>query len=467
MKHLSTILLATVLPFCASGAAPLKPNLLLIIVDDLGYGQLSCYRHTQAVRTPQIDALARSGIRMTKGYSNDPMCAPTRQSLRSGRYFQRFSGEGGVGNATEGKDMIGQYFSSADYATACIGKSQLPRNPLEHGYGEFFGFMAGIHDYNEVRFSPDEYEMLKNLGNPRGKAAIPQGDEKLKEAISRLDLLTFKNWEESIPYLAQRYSPIFHNTTPVDKFKYLTIEFTDRAIDFIEHKRGKPWFLYLSYNAIHHPFEAPDKYLQARQARPGTEEAQLAQLDCVDDEIGRLLARMDQLDLRNNTLIVLVGDNGGVGNFKGTSWTLRGHKGNLYEGGIRVPFIASWPAVLPAGAVYDHPVIHMDLVPTLLGAAGIRKDVPFDGVNLLPYWLGERKESPHETLFWGRKARVAVRRGDWKLVQTGESESQGSELFNLADDPGETKNLISSEKQHAAKLRELARQWDKDIRSGR
>lgn len=414
-----------------------KPNIVLLVIDDLGYGQLSCYPHVQDVYTPNLDAIANAGVLMTQGYSNDPMCAPTRQSLRSGMYFQRSS----IG---EKKDAIGKYFSDEGYRTACIGKSQFSGNPVDLGFDEFFGFRAGLHDFYESRIPRrEEYMTLMQLV-PKMGVDVRWG-------------------KDGIIYNIQRYGPILYNKKPVENYEHLTVEFTNRAIDWVKKNHKDPFFLYLSYNAIHHPQQAPEEYLNKRdpEADENSPLAQLAQLDCLDTEIGRLMIALDQYGLRENTLIIVVSDNGGL-SYEGANWNLRGHKGRLWEGGIRVPFIASWPGVLPEGKIYEQPVIHMDIVPTILTAARLNVDIEkFDGKNLLPYWTGEKSGTPHETLFWGRADdRIAVRQGDWKLVKQPDSPL---ELYNIKNDISESENLIIAKPAISSRLLKEMSLWKEEM----
>jgi arylsulfatase A-like enzyme len=393
-----------------------QPNVVLIIADDLGYGEVSCYPQQQTVHTPNIDRLAQRGIRMTDGYSADPMCLASRAALLTGNYFQRFRS---MRKFSEDERLFGHYLKPAGYVSGCVGKwhncvpgTDLENGPLERGFDEFFGFLGGMRDY----FDPQK-------GFQTGKGWI--------------------------------YMPVYNGTQPVKEMKYLTDELTDRAVDFITRHKERPLFLYLAYNAKHTPRQAPERYMKRNQG-----DLNAAMIDAMDEGVGRVLDTLASLDVDENTLVFFIGDNGGS---PGPNWKLRGRKGQWFEGGIRVPFLVSWPKALPRGQVYSQPVMHIDVLPTVLAAAGV--EVPagrnVDGRNLLPYWQGKRQRPPHEVLFWGRGGRFAVRRGDWKLVRDSDVRKGEPEtaLYNLKEDPQEKLNLLEKEKQIAGELTALRKDW--------
>jgi len=402
-----------------------KPNVILIVADDLGYGQVSSYPHEEIYHTPNIDRLARGGVRMTDGYSAHPMCWPSRGALLTGRYYQRFL-RGVIVPPSE--KMIAQYLGEVGHVSACVGKwhntgsigqwdGQQLNHPRGWGFDEFFGFLGGMHDYWEA-----------DLGTH------------FKEGRNRPHTM-----------------PIYDGTKPVEKVKYLTEEFTDRAVDFIGRHKDRPFFLYLPYNAVHTPLQAPEKHMQRNNGNPYA-----AMVDSLDEGVGRVLDTLDASGLAENTLVIFVGDNGG---YRGKNWKLRGEKSQLFEGGIRVPFVASWPQGLPAGKVYAQPVMHIDVMPTILGAAGVAmpEDRAIDGANLLPHWRGEKMEPPHEVLYWGETnaGRLAVRRGDWKLIKESEDRQGEKELalYNLREDIEEQRDLLGEQKQIADELSSLFDGW--------
>jgi arylsulfatase A-like enzyme len=399
-----------------------KPNVVLIFADDLGYGEVSCYPQQQPIHTPNIDRLARSGILMSDGYSADGMCLPSRASLLTGRYHQRFRQ---ARNIPETEQMIGHYLKQAGYVTGCVGKwhntpaigkwdGNRLNHPLGRGFDEFYGFLGGMHDY---------------LDSDKG-------------------FQTGKGWI---------YMPVYAGAGPVEKAKYLTEEFTDRAVDFITRHKDRPFFLYLAYNAVHTPNQAPQKYLDRNNG-----DVHLAMIDTLDEGVGRVLDRLRKLGMYEDTLVLFIGDNGGS---VGPNWKLRGRKGTFFEGGIRVPFIASWPAVLPKGHLYSSPVMHIDVLPTILGACGVKvpDNSDIDGTNLIPYWLGKTPGPPHKALFWGRTdgSRYAVRRGEWKLVRESDTRQGEPEpgLYNLRADGQERHNLLQDNRKVADELLRLYGNW--------
>jgi len=420
----------------ASGAAraqegkPKPPNIVLIIADDLGYGEVSCYPSLKPVKTPNIDRIARDGVLLTQGYA-EPMCLPTRAALLTGRYWQ---GLANPRNIPTDVPMIPQFLKPAGYRAACIGKwhntgsvgewdGKRANTPLGRGFDEFFGFLGGMHDH----FQADR-------GYQTGRGWISM--------------------------------PVYDGTTPVPKTKYFTHEFTDRAVAFIERNQERPFFLYLSYNAVHTPVQAPEDLVKKHGG-----DAHRAMIDALDQGVGSVLDALERHGLAESSLVVFIGDNGGYR--KDANWKLRGRKGCTFEGGIRVPYLLRWPKGLPRGKTYDGLATQRDLLPTFVAAAGLElpADAELDGVSLLPYLRGEKEGSPHDVLFWGARngSRFAVRRGDWKLVR--DSESRKAEptlcLHNLAEDIGERRSLLATEKAVADELRKLYDQWSKKIAARR
>jgi arylsulfatase A-like enzyme len=409
-----------------------KPNVVLIFVDDMGCGQVSCYPQADdRFQTPNIDRIAETGIRATDGYSAHPMCWPSRASLLTGRYYQRFL-RGVV--VPDSETMIPAYLKTVGYATGCIGKwhntgsigewdGQEKNHPRGWGFDRFFGFLGGMHDY----WDPD-------LGTH-----FKQG----KNRPHRM--------------------PIYDDTARVEKVKYLTDEFTDRAVEFIERHHERPFFLYLSYNAIHTPFQAPQPLIKKHEG-----DVAAAMVASLDIGVGRVLNELTTRGLRDRTMVLFIGDNGG---YPGTNGELRASKSRLFEGGIRVPFLGAWPGRLPAGETYSQPVMHIDVMPTLLAAAGVEIPENVDGENLLPHWQGKRSDPPHQVLFWGDpgRDRFAVRRCDWKLVC--ESDQRQGEpvlgLYDLEEDVSEQHNVLEQQPHVAAELKGLRAQWSKDVSASR
>jgi arylsulfatase A-like enzyme len=411
-----------------------RPNVVVIVADDMGYGDIGAYGGRE-LSTPNLDALAAGSVRFTDAYVSGPYCSPTRAGLLTGRYPQRFGHEFNIGSLAVHREVglpvdqatLADRLKAAGYRTALIGKWHLGSAqrffPTRRGFDEFFGFLGGAHSY---------------------LAATPQ------------------------------VNPIFDGTERVPAIPYLTDALADRAVAFITRNASQPFFLYLAFNAVHVPMHATSGYL----ARfPGianeTRRTYAAMLSAMDDAIGRTLAALRAASLEENTLIFFFSDNGGpMGDqsWNGSSNTpLRGDKGDTWEGGIRVPFLMRWKGRLPEGKTESRPIIQLDVLPTALAAAGVppAPEWKLDGVNLLPYLTGTASGQPHEALYWRTGAAMAVRMGDWKLVKSYEGASSdepgrlslsGAALFNLARDIGETNDLAAAE---PAKLAELASAWQR------
>lgn len=421
--------LALLLQFRASAADSAKPNILLIVADDLGYGELTVQGYTKDIPTPQIDSIAHNGTRFTNGYVSGPYCSPTRAGLLTGRYQQRFGHEFNLGQAVNAGTPVGlslnektiaDRLKSAGYATGWFGKSHLgsepPFHPQQRGFDEFYGFLGGAHSY-----------VAKGTGT----------------------------------------NAILRGTEPVEEVGYATESFALETVKFIEKHKAEPWFVYLPFNAVHGPLETLAKYEDRFQAITDPKRRRFAALlSALDDGVGSVLAKLRELHLEENTLIIFHSDNGGpTPSITSGNGPLRGFKAQTWEGGIRVPFFAQWKGTLPAGKVDDRPVIQLDVLPTALAAAGVevKPEWKLDGVNLLPYLKGENAAAPHEALFWRFGQQLAVRRGSWKLVKaqagpgTGKASVEGAELYDLAVDIGETTNLAAT---NPDKVRELAGLWE-------
>ncbi len=400
-----------------------RPNMVLIVADDLGYADLGCQGATD-VRTPHIDTLAREGVRFTDGYVSCPVCSPTRAGLLTGRYQQRFGHEFNPGPANAAAVDFGlpltertlpEYLKAAGYTPGMVGKWHLGYQPAylpgRRGFDEFFGFAGGAHSYVDAR--------------------------------------------------ADGNNPILRGTTVVDEKEYLTDAFAREAVAFIDRHAREPFFLYLAFNAVHTPMQAPEKYLARFADIANTKRRTLAaMLSAMDDAVGAVLAKLREAGVADNTLIFFISDNGGPTQGNGSRNTpLSGFKGDLLEGGIRVPFIVHWKGRLEAGKVYREPVIALDILPTLVAAAGgsVPAEVKLDGVNLLPFLTGERQGSPHEALFWRQGRNMAVRRGNDKLLIRDGGPPQ---LFNLADDIGEQRDLAAEKPAKAQELSAALKKWN-------
>jgi len=401
-----------------------RPNLVVILSDDQGYADLgSNPHHRPEVATPHLDALAREGVRFTQAYVSGPVCSPTRAGLMLGRYQQRV-GVYTAGDGGRGFDPAIPIFPAllpADYASIAIGKwhlgldddyPALKWHPINRGFKETYNFMGrGGHDY------------FRSTG-------VKGGDD------------------ES--------APLYRGRERIGFQGYLTTRFSEEAVTFIGRHRTEPFFLYLAYNAVHAPAQAPAADLErVRRAYPGLSEARvilMAMLHHLDLGVGAVVAKLKAEGVWENTLLFYLTDNGGPRGMAADNTPLRGHKASLYEGGIRTPFLVSWPARFPGGRTIDTPVISLDLLPTALDAIGTAPPAgtTFDGKSLLPLLTGATTRH-HEVLHWssgGLNGEWAVRQGDWKLHALRDQR----ELIHLADDPAEARNIAA---QHPDKVRAL------------
>lgn len=409
-----------------------RPNFVVIVADDLGYRDLSCYGCLD-FQTPHIDQLAAHGIRCTAGYVSHPYCSPSRAGILSGRYQQTFGHEHNppyreddleIGIDAE-TDLLPDLLRAAGYQTGLIGKWHLgagpPFRPTRRGFDEFYGFLGGGHDY--FRF-------------------VPGG----------------KNYD----------SPLWRDGAPTDDpVTYLTDDLTAEAEAFLERHSHHPFCLMVMYNAPHSPDQVTDDYLARVADIPHPGRRRYAGLvQGVDEGVGRIVARLASLHLTERTLVIFLSDNGGRRDVSDNR-PLRGNKGWLHEGGIRVPFLFSWPGTLPRGTVVDQPISALDLLPTALAAAGVPAPEKCDGVDLSPLFRGDSHTPPHETMFWrvAGGAGFAVRAGDWKLVHDIGMDHPA--LYRLSSDPGEDLDLSQEYPERAAELSGRYRTWAATLESPR
>ena len=425
------VLLLILVPYVlppARAQSSQPPNIVLILVDDLGYGDLSSYGASD-LETPNIDALIASGMRFDQFYANSPVCSPTRASILSGRYPPMVGVPGVV--RTYARDNWG--YLSADavllpamlkrrgYHTGMVGKWHLglesPNKPHERGFDTFKGFLGDMMDdyYNHRRHGINYMRFNDTVLTPEGHAT---------------DL------------------------------------FTDWAIEYIESRTVSPapFFLYLAYNAPHTPIQPPQDWLDKVKAQhPEMDERRarlVALIEHMDDGIGRVLQSLKASGYGENTVVVFTSDNGGQLNAGASNGSLRDGKQSMYEGGLKVPTGISWPGKIEAGSSSDYVALTMDVFSTLVDIAGVPVNHFVEGRSFLPALMGEQQEWQDRALFFSRregnmrfagKTIEAVRLGDWKLLQNSPFEPQ--ELYNLANDPLETQNLVES---HPEKYRELA-----------
>lgn len=407
-------------------AGPARPNIIVIVSDDQGYADVGVHG-CKDIPTPNIDRLASEGVRFTNGYVSCPVCSPTRAGIMTGRYQQRFGHWFNPGPPAGQPTGIGlplsevtlaELLKQAGYATGMVGKWHLGReeqfHPMKRGFDQYFGFLHGSHSYLNAKADPN------NL--------------------------------------------ILAGTEPVDEKEYLTDAFGREAVKFIEQDHGKPFFLYLTFNAVHTPLDAIQKYLDRfPDISDPMRKKYAAMLSAMDDAIGGVLEALQKKGVDNNTLIFFVSDNGGpVGKNGSCNDPLAGAKSTLWEGGIRVPFFMRWPEQIKAGTVCDDPVISLDFLPTCVAAAGgtLPADRKIDGVDILPYVTGQKSGEPHECLFWATKDR-AMRKGHWKILKQDDGAFR---LYNLKDDIGEKTDLAEKKPEKVEEMKAFLAQWESELK---
>lgn len=430
------------------GRTTSPPNVVLILADDMGYGDLGCYGAPD-IRTPHIDRLASQGVRFTQFYSNGTECSPTRTALFSGQYQQRIGGLEcaiGVGNVGRYDDAIRladehqlglprhdnallPAFAQANYTTAMLGKWHLGYEPhftpLHHGFDEWFGVIGGNSDYFHYVEEDGFYALRENDRSVNAKGHVT-------------DLIT------------------------------------NRAVTFLtEHSPQKPFFLYLPFTAPHTPIQGPDDYapepVTREQWNKGTREGYIKMVEQLDTCVGRILATLAEHHDLANTIVIFKSDNGGTRYARNTPFS--GGKGTTWEGGIRVPCIVRWPGVIPANITNDQTAITMDLTRSLIRISAATSPVlPPDGIDILAQ-VTENKPAHARTLFWrgkrGDRIWRAVRDGDLKYLSLIRDESFEEHVFDLASDPSEADDLLAQRPQDAERLRILLATWEADVTSRR
>lgn len=424
MKN-TLVILSSFCLLAPSFAAEPKPNIIIFLADDLGYAGVGV-NGCKDIPTPQIDSLAKNGVRFTDGYATHCVCSPSRAGLMSGRYQHRFGFEHNSGPERFAAENFGlprteptlaERLKAAGYVTGMVGKWHIGfkegLRPHERGFDFHYGFLSGARTYMPGKADND---------------------------------------------------PLIRNGWPVtDEKEYLTDAFAREAVAFLDRSRDKPFFLYVAFNAVHSPMEATDQYTARFPNLAGTRRIHAGMVAAMDDAVGRVLVKVRALGQEENTLIFFYSDNGGpTPQTTASNEPLRGYKGQFYEGGIREPFLAQWKGRLPAGIVYREMVMGFDCHATALAAAGVPfpTDKPLDGVNLIPFFTGDKQERPHELLFWRAGAKHAARVGDWKLVQ---ERGGGAELFNLKDDISEKTDLAAKEPAKLKELQAAYAAWDKQM----
>ncbi|WP_298493879.1 sulfatase-like hydrolase/transferase [uncultured Algibacter sp.] len=410
-----------------------KPNIIFLFSDDAGYADFG-FQGSKVMITPNLDKLSDEGVRFTEGYVTDAVCGPSRAGLITGKYQQKFGyqeinvpGFMSENSKYLGDDMglpldqktIADYLKKLGYTNAMYGKWHLGNadrfHPLNRGFDEFYGFRGGARSYFR-------YENFEGV----------HADNKMER--------NFENFEEPNGYA--------------------TDVFADEAVSFIERNKNNPFFIYLAFNAVHTPMEATEEDLAKFPNLKGKRKEVAAMTLALDRACGRVLDKLKELGIDDNTIIVFSNDNGGPTDKNASlNLPLSGTKSNHLEGGLRVPFLMKWPREIKAGSIYNYPVSTFDLLPTFYAAAGgdtaDLEDI--DGVNLIPFVNGTNKARPHEDLFWKKEARAVYRNNDWKLIRYAD---RPAELYDLSNDFTEENDLALKYPERLKKMFKKLFEWE-------
>jgi arylsulfatase A-like enzyme len=409
--------------------APEKPNLVLIVADDLGYADLSMHGSKQ-IPTPHIDQLSEEGFHFTNAYVSSAVCSPSRAGIITGKNQVEFGYDNNTSNNRQpgfDPDYMGlpltettmaDKLKSLGYVTGLVGKWHLGEeahfHPLNRGFDEFWGYMGGAHDYF--------------VANPGGIG------------IER---------------------PIECNYKTPEPITYITDNKGDECVDFIRRHNKEPFFLFASFNAPHSPMQALEEDLQLfTQVEDELRRTYCAMVYRLDQNVGKLLTALQEEGLEPNTFVVFISDNGGPANDNGSiNAPLRGQKTTLLEGGIRVPFILKWPARLPAGKKIDELVTSLDICPTFIDAAGgtALKSDHYTGINLIPFLTGQSDKVPHKRLEWRFTVSAAIRDGEWKLIRLPDRLPM---LYHLTDDISELNDVALQNLDRTKKMLKELGEWD-------
>jgi arylsulfatase A-like enzyme len=402
-----------------------KPNIIVILIDDAGYADFG-FMGCKDLETPNIDKLAQSGVILTDAHVSATVCAPSRAGLISGKYQQRFgfeangTGDESVGDAGDiglSNDVVtmADVFKKDGYKTIALGKWHLGYSESDHpnkrGFDEFYGFETGSRSYFLLK-NPLKKQMLQ------------------------------------------------HNGERVEFEGYMTDVLGDQSVKYLEESKDTPFFMYLAYNAVHTPMEAKKEHLKKYKNHP--RQILAAMTWSLDENIGKLQAKLKELGLEDNTLIYFLSDNGGAANNSSSGGPLKGWKGNKFEGGHRVPFVVSWPSVIKSGQTFSGLSSSLDIFTTSMAAANIEKEDSFilDGVNLLPYLKGEKTGDPHDKLFWRKLEESGARIGEYKLIRL---ENYGYTMYNLENDLGETIDISKDEKETFENVLNELEAWETQL----
>ncbi|MFY0627078.1 MAG: sulfatase [Reichenbachiella sp.] len=410
-----------------------KPNIVFLFSDDAGYADFG-FQGSKEFKTPNLDKLASQGTKFTQAYVSAAVCGPSRAGLLTGKYQQRFGFEENnvpgymSKSGTIGDDMglpldqktMADFLKSRGYRTALIGKWHMGNadrfHPLKRGFDEFYGFRGGARSY---------FELDEKIQDDRPENKMERG---------------FENFEEPE--------------------KYATDAFSDEARAFLERNVDNPFFLMLSFNAVHTPMHAEEQDLKKFPKLSGKRQQLAAMTLALDRACGEVLEKLKELGLDKNTIVIYTNDNGGPSDANAAiNRPLSGSKANHLEGGIRVPFLMRWPGVTTANSTYSYPISTLDLLPTFCAAAGESVEVKdgLDGVDLKPFILKSKEGRPHETLYWKKENRGAIRDGDWKMLRFPD---RPAELYDLSKDVSELNDLASQNPKLVRKLYKKLFAWE-------
>lgn len=448
MKQLQVVCLLAAL----NVNAEVRPNVIVIMADDLGYADIGCYG-CKDIPTPHIDSLAEEGVRFSSGYVTWHMCGPSRAGFLTGRYQTTFGYYENVDQPLDPAqglpkiETIASLLQKQGYVTGGVGKWHMgttnDQHPNSMGFDDWFGFLGGGHMYY-----PDDHPSYKGRFTP------------IKRPASGRDI--------------QHTLPVIHNMEPVEWDQYLTRELTDAGIAFLAKNKANPFFLFMSYNAPHLDLEAPPETVakfpvESMTKVPGVKPADRsvygAMVYELDQGVGRLLAEVEKLGLRENTVVWFLSDNGGMARTSDNR-PLRGAKGSSFEGGLRVPMMARWPGKVPAGVVRNDPVTALDIGATTIAmAGGDPAESGLHGKDIRPYMTGKTDEAPHDVLCWhtarGPAPEGVIRAGDFKLIV---GKKGRVELYNLKHDLGEKTDMAASQPERVQEMLARWQEWEQGNR---
>ena len=418
-----------------------SPNLIIILADDLGYADVG-FNGCEDIPTPNIDAIADNGVKFTDGYVTYPVCGPSRAGLLTGRYQDRFGfttnptidpNNNKAGLPLE-EEMISEALQKANYNSAIIGKWHMGTHPIFHplrrGWDYFFGFLSGGHNYFPEKLTLNDFSEV--------------------------------NW--AYGWYSTR---IMENYNRIDINNYLTDELSDAAVRYIQRqsKEENRFMVYLSYNAPHTPLQATQKYLDRfPEIDNKKRKTYAAMVSAMDDGVGRVLSALKENNIEENTIVVFLSDNGGpIHKNASKNDPFRGKKGDLYEGGVRVPFAMQWKGNIKNGIIYDKPISSMDIMATICDLANVKTKNKLDGVNLIPFLKKEKKEMPHDILFWRKweQNAMAIRKGNLKLVSNRQMQNNLPKLYNISEDFSENKDIKELNYKYADELLKEWQEWNK------